>query len=187
MDRKSRKETSYDVDSSLTNKHILKKLLKEDQIIVERIKELVNILRAKYNISKKDIIHLTDDKEILIPISIFNKKLRILETLTKYLKEELNFSYHQIGVLLNRNERNLWNTYKSANRKYSDKLKIEDSRYFVPISTFQNKLGALENIVLYLKDELGLSYHIIGELLERDERTIWSAYNKTKKKIKDEK
>ncbi|MEK6922488.1 MAG: hypothetical protein AABX08_01655 [Nanoarchaeota archaeon] len=165
----------------------LNKILKEDQIILERIKELVRLLKLKYNVAARDIIYLAEEKEILIPVSIFTKKLRVLETLTKYLKEELELSYHQIGILLNRDERNIWHTYNYSRKKYPDKLKITVSKYFIPVSIFQNKLGALENIVLYLKDELNLSYHNIAELLERDDRTIWAMYNRAKNKLKYEK
>ena len=161
--------------------------IKEDQLVLERIKELVNILRIKHNVNIRDILHLIEEKEILIPISIFTKKLSILETLTKYLKEELGLSYHQIGSLLNRDERNIWSTYNNSNKKVPLRLKVISSKYFIPISIFQNKLGALENTVLYLKDVLELSYHNIAVLLERDDRTIWSTYRKAKLKIKDEK
>ena len=192
MKKKSEKEEINDKDSkisnsSLQNSQFFKKLIKEEQIALERIKELVRLLKLKYKISTKDIFHLIEEKEILIPVSIFTKKLRILETLTKYLKEELDLSYHQIGLILNRDERNIWHTCHNANKKHPAKLKISESKYFIPTSIFQNKLGALENVVLYLKDELNLSYHTIANLLERNDRTIWTMYNKAKKKIKDEK
>ena len=34
----------------------------------------------------------------------------------------------------------------------------------------------------YMKENLSMSYHEIGELLGRDERTIWTAYRKAKEK-----
>ena len=187
--KKSKKDgdSKKSVSDTLSSQNpLLDKILIEDQLTVERIKELVRLLKLKYGIAGRDIIHLAEEKEILIPVSIFSKSLRILETLTKYLKEELNLNYHQIGTLLNRDERNIWHTYDYSRKKYSDRLKISDSKYFIPISIFQNKLGALENIVLYLKDELNLSYHMIAELLERDDRTIWTMYKRAKKKIEDE-
>ena len=168
--------------SSIIENPIFKKVIKEDELTVERIKELVRLLKLKYSLSTRDILHIIEDKEILIPISIFTKQLSILETITKYLKEELSLSFHQIGDFLNRNERNIWHTYKNANKKHAKRLEIQPSRYFIPISIFQNKLGALENVVLYLKDELNLSYHNIAVLLQRDDRTIWTIYNKAKKK-----
>jgi len=61
-------------------------------------------------------------------------------------------------------------------------LEISESKYFIPISIFQNKLGALENTVLYLKDELNLSYNSIAILLHRSNRNIWTMYNRAKNK-----
>ena len=138
MSKKSKKQ-----EEAISNSSILKRLEKEDQFIIERIKELALLLKTKYNLSQQDIFHLISDKESLIPVSIFTKKLRILETLTKYLKEELELSYHQIGILLNRDERNIWHTYNSSRKKYPNRLKIIVSKYFIPVSIFQNKLGAL--------------------------------------------
>lgn len=177
------KEAIFNNENSHSER-ILKKISKEDELIFERLKELVGVIRSKYNLSTKDIVYLTDEKEILIPVSIFTKKLSSLESICKYLREELNLSYHKIGLFLNRNERNIWHTYNNSRKKYSDKLKILPSKYFLPISIFQNKLSILENIVLYLKDELKLSNHLIATLLKRDDRTIWTMYQRGRKKTK---
>src|SRR6185437_12475709 len=40
----------------------------------------------------------------------------------------------------------------------------------------------LEALSIYLKDNLHMNYHSIAEALERDDRTIWTSYNKAKKK-----
>ena len=40
----------------------------------------------------------------------------------------------------------------------------------------------LESTVVFLKDKCKLSYHEIAVLLNRDDRTIWTSYNKAKKK-----
>lgn len=45
-------------------------------------------------------------------------------------------------------------------------------------------IAVLETIVEYLKENRGLNYHEIGLLLERDERTVWTAYNRVKRKRK---
>ena len=52
----------------------------------------------------------------------------------------------------------------------------------LPISIFNDKLGMLEAASLYLKDELGLGFKEIAKLLKRDYKTIWTSYNKAKKK-----
>ncbi len=57
----------------------------------------------------------------------------------------------------------------------------------LPISIFNEKLGMLEAASLYLKDKVGLSFNEIAKLLKRDYKTIWTSYNKAKKKLKNEK
>ncbi|MEK6903030.1 MAG: hypothetical protein AABW64_00090 [Nanoarchaeota archaeon] len=182
------KKQKQEKDNTLSSKQQsltslnLQKVAHEENIAVARIKELVDLLKKKYQLTTRDIIHLTDEGEIFIPLSIFTKKLSALEVITRYLKEELNCSYHRIGILLNRNEKNIWHTYHHALKKYPDKLNTQRSQHSIPISIFKNDLGVLENIVLYLKDELNLSYHKIAVLLERDDRTIWTMYQRARKK-----
>ena len=53
----------------------------------------------------------------------------------------------------------------------------------IPIYIFQDRtLSVLEIMVEYLKEKLKLNYHEMGVLLNRDERTIWTCYNRAKKK-----
>ena len=56
--------------------------------------------------------------EYKIPVSIFKEsKLSPFETIVKYLREEMKLTYHQIGILLNRDERNIWTVYSRAKKK----------------------------------------------------------------------
>ena len=68
-------------------------------------------------------------------------------------------------------------------RVISSALDVKKDEISIPISAFKNrKLGMLESCVVYLKDKCKLSYHEIAVLLNRDDRTIWTSYNKAKKK-----
>jgi len=59
-----------------------------------------------------------------------------------------------------------------------------ESDLFIPLTIFENRdLGPLENLVVYLKDKLSLSYHEIAVLIKRDDRTVWTSYKKGKKKL----
>ena len=119
-----------------------------------------------------------------IPISVFdNKELSSLETICKYLKENISLSYHEIAVLLNRNDRTIWTTYNNAHKKLEAKFIAAKSEIFIPISIFtERKLSVLESIAVYLKDERGLTFHQIAVLLNRNDRPIWTVYNRGKKK-----
>ena len=53
-----------------------------------------------------------------IPLSIFsNRKFSILESISAYLKEHENLTFHQIGQFTNRNERTIWTTYSRWKKK----------------------------------------------------------------------
>ena len=58
-----------------------------------------------------------------------------------------------------------------------------DTVVSIPSSIFKDrKLAPLESITEYLKDEHGMSLHEIAVILNRDDRTIWTCYNRAKKK-----
>jgi len=64
------------------------------------------------------------------------------------------------------------------------KLTQKDSLDSIPIEVLQNrKLGMLQSITVYLKDEKKLEFSEIAKLLKRDNRTIWSTYHKAQKKL----
>ena len=145
-------------------------------------------IKEKYSLSTNEIFNLIDrkpvSKEILIPISIFEVgDLSALETICKYLKEELDLNYAKIALLLNRNSRTIWTTYNNAIKKRKEKLPVNESKFSIPVSIFKNrKFSVLESIVSYLKNNFSLRYSEISVLLNRDERNIWTVYNRAKKK-----
>lgn len=54
----------------------------------------------------------------------------------------------------------------------------------IPLEILNNrKLGMLESVCVYLKDEKDMAYSEIAKILNRDDRTIWASYNKAKKKV----
>ncbi|MBT3297655.1 hypothetical protein HN385_01925 [archaeon] len=60
---------------------------------------------------------------------------------------------------------------------------FEKSSLAIPTSIFKNrKLSILEAIVVHLKENKKMTYAQIARLLNRNDRTIWTAYNRTLKK-----
>jgi len=58
--------------------------------------------------------------DIKIPISVFaDRSLASLEAVVEYMKENLELSYHEIAVLLKRNDRTIWTCYHRAKKKRS--------------------------------------------------------------------
>ena len=150
--------------------------LKEKGLSPEHIIQLVN-----------KSLKVVPKEEVKVPISVFkNDYLASLENIVKYLRENLLLSFKQIGSLTNRNEIALAVTYRNAKKKMEARFVVEEiSPYSIPVSILKDRnLSVLENIVSYLKDTFGLNYHSIAVLLNRDDRTIWTVYQRAKKKRK---
>ncbi|MEA2036977.1 MAG: hypothetical protein U9O94_05680 [Nanoarchaeota archaeon] len=123
-------------------------------------------------------------EDVHLPLSVFNNEnLSALETITKFIKEEIGLNYSQIALLLNRDERTIWGAYDSSKKKMNARFFVDSSKFHIPISVLKDRsLSVLEAITEYLKEELNLRYCQIGGLLNRDQRTVWTVYNRTKKK-----
>ena len=119
-----------------------------------------------------------------VPLSVFNNDhLSSLETIVKYLRENLLLSFKQIATLTNRNHLTLAVSYRNAKKKLETKFEEEVSPYSIPVTILKDrKLSVLENLASYLKDTFGLTYHKIAILMNRDDRTIWTVYHRAIKK-----
>ena len=167
---------------------------KEDFAEIEkRLSNTLNYLKEQ-GLSPKDIIEQVNKllniqvkEEVKVPISVFNNEyLSSLENIVKYLRENLLLSFKQIASLTNRNEIALAVTYRNAKKKMEAKFVVtEISPYSIPVSILKDRnLSVLENVASYLKDTFGLTYHKIAVLLNRNDRTIWTVYQRAKKKKK---
>ena len=167
----------------MTNKEV-------NQLIENKLSDTLSYLKEQ-GLNSQDIIELINKllkvqikEEIKVPISVFhNDYLSALETIVKYLRENLLLSFKQIGSLTNRNEITLAVTYRNAKKKLETKFVEEVSTYSIPVSILKDrKLSVLENVVSYLRDTFSLNYHKIAVLLNRNDRTIWTVYQRAKKK-----
>jgi len=119
-------------------------------------------------------------KEIVIPSSIFTRKLSVFEAIVRYLRDNLNLGNKSIARLLGKSDKSIWQAYNNSLKKFKGKLDVKIS-FFIPISKFKGK-SVLESLIAYLKDSCKLSYHEIAVMLKRDDRTIWTVYNRGKAK-----
>jgi len=141
-------------------------------------------MKGKYlEWGEKEITHLP---RISIPQSIFkDRTIAVLEALAEYLKDNLKMSYHEIAVLTARNDRTIWTAYNRAKQKREGKEMRARERAIltVPFNIFSDRrLSVLEVITEYLKDKKQLTYHEIASMLNRDDRTIWTVYDRVRKK-----
>ena len=64
----------------------------------------------------------SDIGKYTIPLSVVcDRDVSIFETIVEYLKETYDLTYHEIAVLLNRDDRTIWTVYKRAQKKRSAK------------------------------------------------------------------
>lgn len=61
---------------------------------------------------------LHEDGELLIPSYVFrDRSISVLEAAVEYLVKNERLSYHQIAVLLNRNDRTIWTVFSRVQKK----------------------------------------------------------------------
>ncbi|HII72151.1 TPA: hypothetical protein HA265_05335 [Candidatus Woesearchaeota archaeon] len=140
-----------------------------------------------------------------VPSFIFrDRDLAPLESISEYLKEHRGLTYHEIAELLKRDDRTIWTCCNRAKKKREGKKpgktaglakkakttkadtvpeKEKTEQQEIPIDIFHNReLAPLEGISKYLKENADKSFHEIAVLLNRDDRTIWTCYNRALKK-----
>ena len=152
------------------------------------LRKLFISIKEKYHLNSPELLNELEEKEVLIPVSIFSRKLSSLETIVKYLKENLGLKNKEIASLTKRSVKTIYQAYNSANEKTRKKFEVKESKYYIPVSALTNrKLGVLESVVKFLKENYELNYSEIGRLLGRDPRTIWTAYSRAIGKVRGKK
>ncbi len=163
----SQQKFHHEIDALST---VIASFLESNKLPLE---ELIRILKEKQK----------QKTPLMIPSSILReRKLGIMEAVVKYLKEEFHLTYHQVAVFLRRDDRVIWATYNNALRKHKEKLQPSEPNVWIPLPVFSDpEKGPLEAVSIYLKDSSSMSFKQIGDLLSRDNRVIWTVYNKRKK------
>ena len=118
-----------------------------------------------------------------IPITIFNSKLAVLESVVKYMRENLFLNYGDISRLIGRSESVVGVTYRRAKKKVVGALNV-DSADYISFGIFSNKsLSVLEVVSINLL-ERGFSIKKIAKILCRDYKTVWTVLSRAQNKLK---
>ncbi len=83
------------------------------------IDRILSDIKKKHALIEGEINELVEKtrSEVMLPISIFNEKLGMLEAASLYLKDELKLSFNEIAKLLKRNYKTIWTSYNQAKKK----------------------------------------------------------------------
>lgn len=118
-----------------------------------------------------------------LPIAIFSTDLSPAEAVVKYLKEHHAMTFSKIAKLINRDQRGIWGSYSRARKKHPAAFDIGFAAHTIPISCLNDRSRSiLEHIVTHLKDEKGLKPAQICSLLNKKTSTIWTAYQRSRRK-----
>ena len=100
------------------------------------------------------------------------------------MSEEIKSDYSQEkSEIINLLIQEIKKKYRISNKQISEF--VESKRDIeIPITIFSKEIGGLEVVVKFMKENLNMNYHEIAGALQRDERTIWTAYNKAIEKDK---
>lgn len=125
-------------------------------------------------------------RQILIPCAVFcDRSLSFSESLIEFLWTKHRLSPSKIGSFLSMDRRNVWTLMERIARKKGTKISqpIPFEVPLLPIGIFSGrKASVLETIVAYLREEAGLSNREISARLCRSEKTVWTAYDRYKKR-----
>ena len=156
----------------------------EEKFILKIMGEFADRLRQKHNYSNQEVLNLIQEEELLVPVEVFSSGLAPAEALAKFLKEECELNFHEISILINRNEKSVWQNYQRAIKKMPSRFAFASSLK-VPVSAFKNnKLSVFESLVLYLKEQKQMKNVKIARLLGKNPANVWSVYNRAAGKIK---
>ena len=146
-----------------------------------QLKLLFNKLKYNYNLNSTGLLRLLENK-ILLPDCIFVQDLSVFQSIVKFLKENCGFKNKDIASLMHRSQKSVWQAYNNSIKVFPKKFKIIASRYYIPVSKLVPSLTILESVVVYLKEKCLLNYHQIAILLKRDDRTVWTVYQRVKRR-----
>ena len=170
--------------------------LPDRKTIFNEIKEelIREYLKRTYRLNEEELKKYLREEEVqpvkegvqdseVVPVSIFNDVLSPLEAIVKYLKEVRGMRLVEIAKLTGRDQRAIGVTYRAAIKKMPEAYVVGTSEYMIPVHVLQDKkLTVSEHIVKQLKEVFKLNYHEVAVLMKRNDRTVWTLYNRAIKK-----
>ncbi len=179
MDKKTYIEDREKENNSRSSQEKMAAL--RDQLMTVDKKELVEVI---VRMSELMTGVVREKKIVSVPIALFqNEGLSAYELITTYLKQNLGMKLTEIAKATARNPQAVYITLRNAKEKLKIPLSFEYSEFDIPLKIITDRnYSILECIVAYLVEKKQLSLVEISKLLYRDNRTIWTIYDRFKKK-----
>jgi DNA-directed RNA polymerase specialized sigma24 family protein len=151
---------------------------KDVEEFIGKFESYISEIKQKYSLKEK----IPEDT---VPVEVFSTKLSPSEAVVKYLKENKQKTYREIAVILKRDERGIWGSYRRSLNKLKAPFEIAEPLISIPlINLSDRRLSILEAVVLYLKEVVGKRGTEISRLLNKSPTTISTVYLRAKKKMK---
>ncbi len=151
----------------------------------ELLRSIVRFMKLNHDLSLKELVSIYSEvsPEETIPVSIFSKDLSPSEALCKYLKDNRELNFHEIALLLNRDDRSIWTSYARARKKSGEPLVPVHEDLMIPVTIFADRsLSILEHVVHYMKEDYGLSNSRIAHALGKNPSSIATVAGRALKK-----
>jgi hypothetical protein len=164
--------------------------VEEKKILDSFTESFYQNIKKKYNLEDKKlkiVLSEKDENKNYIPASIFSIELGVSEGIVKFLHENRHLCFKDISNILQKSQSNVIVTYRKTQKKSPRLFTRISYNYKINLSAFSKDLTCLESACIYLKEHYLLNYHKIGQILDRDERTIWTVYHRASKKKGDKK
>ncbi|MDO8643051.1 MAG: hypothetical protein Q7R76_05750 [Candidatus Woesearchaeota archaeon] len=141
-------------------------------------------LMKDQGMSYGQLSQLYNAEETSVPVEIFAKKLSPSEAVCKFLKENRNKSFHEIAVLLQRDDRSVWTSYTRAVHKQKSLFIISQPSPTIPLSVLANRqFSFLESVILHLAQTM--KPMAIARLLHRSAPIIYTVLSRARQKKED--
>lgn len=121
-----------------------------------------------------------------VPLSVFNSSLGALESIVKYMREELLLDYVTIARMLGKNSGPIGVTYRRSLVKLKKSLDTS-SKESIPFEALRENsakgLSVFESVAYHLARQ-GHDWHEIARILHRHDKTVWTVLDRAKRKMR---
>lgn len=146
-----------------------------DQELLTELQATSKALEERHGYTPTEVLDLiAEDKSI--PATAFSTELSPLQAAVTYLHDHDHQGFPAIAEHLKRSYRAVWGAYHAGG------IAITATTYTIPLAAIDDHHSVLECVVTHLKEHHHLRLAEIAKLLNKDPRTIWTTWDRAKKK-----